>query len=77
MMNCLAESLIASNGFNPIDLRVRFSAWVYFGYCNAFGYNEVPRASVGLGNMINLSVIFLKFRCLSCRWKYFAFYSGV
>jgi ADP-ribosylglycohydrolase len=56
MMNCLAESLIACNGFNPIDLRVRFSAWVYFGYCNAFGYNEVPRSSVGLGGNISLSI---------------------
>lgn len=56
MMLCLAESLLACQGFNPLDLRVRFFAWNYFGYCNAFGYDSPPRSSVGLGGNISLSM---------------------
>lgn len=56
MMLCIAESLIACKGFDPIDLRVRFEAWLSRGYCNAFGYNDIPRSSVGLGGNISLSM---------------------
>lgn len=79
-MNCLAESLIACGGFDPVDLRVRFSAWVYFGYCNAFGYNNVPRASVGLGKLFfdhkTLSTSTLLFY-LSFRREHFALHQRI
>eukprot|EP01127_Copromyxa_protea_P010848 TRINITY_DN2686_c0_g1_i2.p1 TRINITY_DN2686_c0_g1~~TRINITY_DN2686_c0_g1_i2.p1 ORF type:complete len:369 (-),score=54.14 TRINITY_DN2686_c0_g1_i2:39-1145(-) len=58
MALCLAESLIANNGFNPIDLRLRFYNWWQLGYCNAFGYDTRRKfkESVGLGGNISMSM---------------------
>ena len=53
----MAESLLECKGFNAFDLRVRFSNWWNFGYCNAFGNDEdrPDKRSVGLGGNISLS----------------------
>ncbi len=55
MANCLAESLLVHDEFAPIDLRLRFACWWTLGYCNAFGFSDTPRHSVGLGGNISLS----------------------
>jgi len=55
---CLADSLIACQGFNSIDLRLRFHMWWNYGYCNAFGKDPKrhDKGSVGLGGNISLSL---------------------
>eukprot|EP01121_Diplochlamys_sp_Union-15-3_P020455 TRINITY_DN798_c0_g1_i5.p1 TRINITY_DN798_c0_g1~~TRINITY_DN798_c0_g1_i5.p1 ORF type:complete len:415 (+),score=91.85 TRINITY_DN798_c0_g1_i5:140-1384(+) len=55
MALCLADSLIVCQGFNPVDLRLRFLNWWAFGYCNAFGYDKERGGSVGLGGNISQS----------------------
>lgn len=57
---CIAESLLACGEFNPLDLRLRFAQWWSTGYCNAFGFDEHKRSSVGLGG--NISASFTEFR---------------
>jgi ADP-ribosylglycohydrolase len=57
MAYCLADSLIMNNfEFNPIDSRLRFACWWRAGYCNAFGFVNRQRPSVGLGGNISLSL---------------------
>ena len=58
---CLADSLIVNNGNLIInDLMLRFLAWNYGGYNNAFRFNEkyklYPRQSVGLGGNISMAL---------------------
>lgn len=55
MSLCLADSLLTHPEFSPRDLRLRFQNWWQFGYNNAFGYDEPPRSSVGLGGNISQS----------------------
>jgi len=52
---CLAESLIACKGFQPIDLRIRFINWWDYGYRNAFAYDTGRFRSCGLGGTIGSS----------------------
>eukprot|EP01120_Amphizonella_sp_Union-15-10_P001569 TRINITY_DN11727_c0_g1_i1.p1 TRINITY_DN11727_c0_g1~~TRINITY_DN11727_c0_g1_i1.p1 ORF type:complete len:423 (+),score=79.04 TRINITY_DN11727_c0_g1_i1:105-1373(+) len=51
---CLADSLLVSKGWNPLDCRLRFLNWWTFGYCNAFG-KDGKAGSVGLGGNISQS----------------------
>ena len=56
MALCLADSLLAANGYDGGDCRVRFFNWWTCGYNNAFRYDETPgRTSVGLGGNIQQS----------------------
>eukprot|EP01091_Cochliopodium_minus_P005329 TRINITY_DN1527_c0_g1_i1.p1 TRINITY_DN1527_c0_g1~~TRINITY_DN1527_c0_g1_i1.p1 ORF type:complete len:449 (-),score=126.42 TRINITY_DN1527_c0_g1_i1:21-1367(-) len=63
---CIAESLIHCEGFNGVDLRIRFLNWWELGYCNAFGFDNYEETqkkmlrkgsgnSVGLGGNISMS----------------------
>jgi len=63
MALCLADSLLAHNGFHPRDLRLRFLAWWMLGYNNAFRLDQEQRlavwgssASIGLGGIIGESM---------------------
>lgn len=55
---CLADSLIVNKKLDPIDLALRFVAWWWLGYNNAFKYdkNRENRSSVGLGGNISQSL---------------------
>ena len=58
---CLADSLLVNNGELIIkDLMLRFLAWNFGGYNNAFRNNEKnglrPRPSVGLGGNISMAL---------------------
>lgn len=55
---CLADSLLARDGEHvPEDLMMRFLAWWYLGYNNAFAaHPDGPRPSVGLGGTISQSL---------------------
>ena len=56
---CLADSLIENNGnFEGHDLMIRFILWWFYGYNNAFRFdNERPRKnSIGLGGNIAASL---------------------
>jgi len=55
MAQCIADSLLEKGKFDPIDLRTRFMCWWCLGYCNAFGFSNAPRGSVGLGGNISQS----------------------
>lgn len=54
---CLADSLIMCEKFDPHDLMLRFIAWWYCGYNNAFKYDyeNKTKQSVGLGGNISHS----------------------
>ena len=53
---CLADSIIENDGkIIPKDIMMRFLLWWYYGYDNAFRFNNSPRHSVGLGGNISLS----------------------
>eukprot|EP01022_Parablepharisma_sp_SALTPOND_P010991 TRINITY_DN1454_c0_g1_i1.p1 TRINITY_DN1454_c0_g1~~TRINITY_DN1454_c0_g1_i1.p1 ORF type:complete len:460 (-),score=34.18 TRINITY_DN1454_c0_g1_i1:138-1445(-) len=51
---CLADSLLANNGLDCVDLRIRFLRWWFSGYNNAFKYDQERKrkSSVGLGGNI-------------------------
>jgi len=56
MSLCVADSLLVNQGFDPLDLRLRFVNWWQFGYNNAFADDEErPGGSVGLGGNIGSS----------------------
>jgi len=55
MSLCVADCLLANDGFDPLDLRLRFLNWWQFGYNNAFGSDESRGGSVGLGGNIGSS----------------------
>eukprot|EP01094_Clydonella_sp_ATCC50884_P006768 TRINITY_DN1595_c0_g3_i1.p1 TRINITY_DN1595_c0_g3~~TRINITY_DN1595_c0_g3_i1.p1 ORF type:complete len:438 (-),score=181.53 TRINITY_DN1595_c0_g3_i1:337-1650(-) len=56
MSLCVADSLLVNNGFDPLDLRLRFVNWWQFGYNNAFAHDEQRMgSSVGLGGNIGSS----------------------
>lgn len=56
MAQAMADSLLFTRDFDPLDLRVRFEAWWLYGYCNTFGRsNSVPSVSIGLGSNISAS----------------------
>ena len=53
---CLADSLIVKNGeYDAHDLMHRFLCWWYYGYNNAFRFDNTRSASVGLGGQISQS----------------------
>jgi hypothetical protein len=52
---CLADSLLAHGYLNEYDLLLRFIAWAFGGYNNAFR-NDIRRGSVGLGGTIHASL---------------------
>ncbi len=52
----LADSLLSHPAFDPIDLMLRFVAWWYCGYSNAFQQDPDRSDSVGLGGMIHASL---------------------
>lgn len=62
MALCLADSLLQTVEFCPLDLRVRFLNWWHFGYNNAFAADAQRRTgehgggSVGLGGSIQESL---------------------
>lgn len=62
MAFCLADSILANNGFHPRDLRLRFLAWFMLGYNNAFaldtGRTEVwgTAESIGIGGIVGESL---------------------
>eukprot|EP00808_Paulinella_micropora_P016219 g46221.t1 len=49
MALCLADSLLAKQGFDPADQRFRYHNWYYHGYNNAFGA-DTKRKSQTSGN---------------------------
>ena len=56
---CLADSLIEKKGkFEPKDIMIRFILWWFFGYNNAFRFDEkrINKHSVGLGGNIKESL---------------------
>eukprot|EP01060_Flectonema_neradi_P035405 TRINITY_DN650_c2_g6_i1.p1 TRINITY_DN650_c2_g6~~TRINITY_DN650_c2_g6_i1.p1 ORF type:complete len:495 (+),score=84.75 TRINITY_DN650_c2_g6_i1:73-1557(+) len=56
---CIADSLLVNkDGFDPLDLRMRFLMWHAMGYCNAFGLDtgRWDKTSVGLGGNIGDSL---------------------
>ena len=58
---CLADSLLMKKQFDPHDVMLRYLAWWYCGYNNAFRYDHTNSLahSVGLGG--NISGSFKKF----------------
>lgn len=56
MALCLADSLLARNGYDGGDCRVRYHGWWHHGYNNAFRFEDNPRPSVGLGGNISKSL---------------------
>eukprot|EP01060_Flectonema_neradi_P031354 TRINITY_DN4738_c1_g1_i1.p1 TRINITY_DN4738_c1_g1~~TRINITY_DN4738_c1_g1_i1.p1 ORF type:complete len:414 (+),score=80.55 TRINITY_DN4738_c1_g1_i1:46-1287(+) len=54
---CLADSLLVTNKFTPIDLKMRFVLWWECGYNNAFGNDpdRLRKTSIGLGGNISQS----------------------
>jgi ADP-ribosylglycohydrolase len=51
---CLADSLIEKKGeFKPRDIMMRFLLWWFYGYNNAFRFDNISRHSVGLGGNIS------------------------
>ena len=51
---CLADSLIEKKGeFKPRDIMMRFLLWWFYGYNNAFRFDNKSRHSVGLGGNIS------------------------
>ena len=51
---CLADSLIEKKGeFKPRDIMMRFLLWWFYGYNNAFRFDNKRRHSVGLGGNIS------------------------
>ena len=55
---CLADSLIMKNGeYDAHDLIHRFICWWFFGYDNAFRFDDSRSHSVGLGGQISASLI--------------------
>ena len=62
MALCLADSLLARNGYHGGDCRVRYHLWWYCGYNNAFRWDlrRAYRGSVGLGGNISKSLDDLK-----------------
>jgi len=60
---CLADSLLATNfQLDPLDLMLRFYAWWYLGYNNAFSLDDArgSKSSVGLGGSIGASLDMFK-----------------
>lgn len=56
---CLADSLLINKGLNPLDLRIRFHNWWYFGYNNAFNDDKTRKegqSSIGLSSNIGASM---------------------
>ena len=54
---CLADSLIMKNGeYDAHDLIHRFICWWFFGYDNAFRFDDSRGNSVGLGGQISASL---------------------
>ena len=54
----LKPEIIENDGkIIPKDIMMRFLLWWYYGYDNAFRFNNSPRHSVGLGGNISLSGI--------------------
>ena len=54
---CLADSLIMKNGeYDAHDLIHRFISWWFFGYDNAFRFDDSRSHSVGLGGQISASL---------------------
>ena len=54
---CLADSLIMKNGeYDAHDLIHRFISWWFFGYDNAFRFDNSRSHSVGLGGQISASL---------------------
>ena len=54
---CLADSLIMKKGeYDAHDLIQRFLAWWFFGYDNAFRFDDNRSHSVGLGGQISASL---------------------
>ena len=55
---CLADSLIMKDGeYDAHDLKHRFLCWWFFGYDNAFRFDDSRSHSVGLGGQISASLI--------------------
>jgi ADP-ribosyl-[dinitrogen reductase] hydrolase len=53
---CLADTLLMNKGFDPFDVMLRYIAWWYCGYNNAFRYDyKHKKRSVGLGGNISQS----------------------
>ena len=56
---CLADSLIMKEGnYDAHDLMHRFLCWWFFGYNNAFRFDDSRDHSVGLGGQINGSFMY-------------------
>ena len=59
---CVADSLLSVGGLDPADMMLRFAAWWFLGYNNAFGREKREKwlgrhqHSVGLGGLISASV---------------------
>lgn len=58
---CIADSLLMKKRFDPADQKLRYLAWWYCGYNNAFRYDttNLNKKSIGLGG--NISKSFDKF----------------
>ena len=54
---CIADSLLVTNKFTPMDLKMRFVLWWECGYNNAFGRDNdrLRKTSIGLGGNISQS----------------------
>lgn len=53
---CMADSLLATRGYDGSDIRVRFWNWWFKGYNNAFRNDPTRTKSVGLGGNISRSI---------------------